>query len=712
MKKQKKQFKAFTLIELIIIITILAILSVIAFISFQNYTQYSRDGNRVATLKQIEKGLTLYNVKTSDYPEPDEYVEILSWSIILSKQWIIGTNITHKINLNREVFDPKDYTNYFYAITGNNKKYQLWTYLENINYIWYFPQILQTYANTEYKKRHFYTLWDSVWILFDEDTWIPITKEKYLTGLDLMINQDTNFITYFSNDTQSWSVISNGINLIEIIVDKQKVTPNTQIQKTCDGTPNWHTKIFYTTDSVAYSQVCISETFTCNNWIWNHSTANKVDYPYMNCNPWLASNCSQETIEDYILDATNDSSDFHAEKIINITNGTQIYKQIFTCNNWIFSKNWQEELLTPTCNEDYIASGNTCILDSCTGTRPDNSELNGTQWSKSWSWDQTNSWVCKYKCIDWYETLNCTPKIKTVTSADYNARVFTFSSFTLTYGLPETKTSQSLSIPYGTSTLTSIFTLWTDGTTISLSSQNELISCNVWYIVSGANCIENTYVVTFNSDWWSWWSSSVMAAYNNAMPSITLPVKSWCTFNGYFTSINGWGTKYYNANGSSAITYILTNGITLYASWECSMTASGYQWYPITVNWGSGVSVNTFMNHCISLGRKLAHNYWTGCGNWAWTCGVSRSSEYCSASRWCTMKESTSFPRLAFVSSTANNWGPGYYPITYCAAGWTSCTLTNWSWTISDSRSSWADRNSITVVWNTSRPSKVWIPCQ
>jgi prepilin-type N-terminal cleavage/methylation domain-containing protein len=78
MKKQKKQFKAFTLIELIIIITILSILSVLAFISFQNYTQHSRDGNRVATLKQIEKGLTLYNVKTSDYPEPDEYLEILS----------------------------------------------------------------------------------------------------------------------------------------------------------------------------------------------------------------------------------------------------------------------------------------------------------------------------------------------------------------------------------------------------------------------------------------------------------------------------------------------------------------------------------------------------------------------------------------------------------------------------------------------------------
>ncbi len=51
--------KAFTLVELIIVITILAILATISFISFKNY---ARDGNKLTTLSNIEKWLSLYQI--------------------------------------------------------------------------------------------------------------------------------------------------------------------------------------------------------------------------------------------------------------------------------------------------------------------------------------------------------------------------------------------------------------------------------------------------------------------------------------------------------------------------------------------------------------------------------------------------------------------------------------------------------------------------
>lgn len=91
-KTQNKKKNWFTLVELIIVITILAILATIAFISFQNYSWNARDGNRVATIKNIQNGLELLSVKTGNYPEPENIVEI-SWSWIFLKQWFFWKSL-------------------------------------------------------------------------------------------------------------------------------------------------------------------------------------------------------------------------------------------------------------------------------------------------------------------------------------------------------------------------------------------------------------------------------------------------------------------------------------------------------------------------------------------------------------------------------------------------------------------------------------------
>lgn len=207
----------FTLVELIIVITILAILATIAFISFQNYTKDARDSHRMATLKNIETGLILYNTKTGKYPDPEDKVEITwTWWNILIKQWVIKWSIAQLIKLNKDVVDPKDNTNFIYSVNGNNTKYQLWTYLEENALVSYFPQ---TYANVDYSKRFFYTLWQKVWILVEAENNIPIQQN---INLD---NNSNNLKVYFSNDTDSWSYINPWMDLIEKIIENQVTSP-------------------------------------------------------------------------------------------------------------------------------------------------------------------------------------------------------------------------------------------------------------------------------------------------------------------------------------------------------------------------------------------------------------------------------------------------------------------------------------------------------
>ena len=77
-------------------------------------------------------------------------------------------------------------------------------------------------------------------------------------------------------------------------------------------------------------------------------------------------------------------------------------------------------------------------------------------------------------------------------------------------------------------------------------------------------------------------TTEVTATYDAAMPTITVPTRTGYTFGGYYTAANGGGTKYYNADGSSAHIWDKTAATTtLYAKW----TAISYN---ITYNLNGG----------------------------------------------------------------------------------------------------------------------------
>ena len=72
--------------------------------------------------------------------------------------------------------------------------------------------------------------------------------------------------------------------------------------------------------------------------------------------------------------------------------------------------------------------------------------------------------------------------------------------------------------------------------------------------------------VTFNKQGGTGDSGSVTATYGSAMPGVTPPTKTGYNFEGYFDAETS-GTKYYNADGTSAKNWNKTGEQTLHAHW-------------------------------------------------------------------------------------------------------------------------------------------------
>ena len=98
-------------------------------------------------------------------------------------------------------------------------------------------------------------------------------------------------------------------------------------------------------------------------------------------------------------------------------------------------------------------------------------------------------------------------------------------------------------------------------------SVSNLTSTNNGTVTLYAIWTANQYDVTLDQQGGTGGTTSVQATYGSAMPAATMPKRTGYTFGGYYTAINGGGTKYYNANGSSANNWDQTSATTLYAKW-------------------------------------------------------------------------------------------------------------------------------------------------
>ena len=96
-----------------------------------------------------------------------------------------------------------------------------------------------------------------------------------------------------------------------------------------------------------------------------------------------------------------------------------------------------------------------------------------------------------------------------------------------------------------------------------------------------AQWTEAKYTVTLNKNGGTGGTNSVEATKGKAMPTISsLPTRAGYTFAGYYSATSG-GTKYYNANGTSAKNFDKDANTTLYAQWTANQ-------YTVTYNANGG----------------------------------------------------------------------------------------------------------------------------
>lgn len=218
----------FTLVELIIVITILAILATIAFVSFQNYTKDARDGNRVSTITNIQKWLELYAIKTWKYPNPEDiyasgFININSKDETLFEVWYVKEGISRMINFSKTPIDPVWENNYYvYGVSYDNKQYQIWATLENLQTSIIVPTTyansLQAHVSGNYKwiikKWDIYSNPESL-ILPTSYSWgTNLANDTYFVtdkwqNLPYKKNQTTT-LTWWTTKTITWITINEG----------------------------------------------------------------------------------------------------------------------------------------------------------------------------------------------------------------------------------------------------------------------------------------------------------------------------------------------------------------------------------------------------------------------------------------------------------------------------------------------------------------------
>ena len=114
---------------------------------------------------------------------------------------------------------------------------------------------------------------------------------------------------------------------------------------------------------------------------------------------------------------------------------------------------------------------------------------------------------------------------------------------------------------------------WALGRDESVTFRNKatvknLISANGGSVTLYAIWQANSYTVSFETSGGNL-ADSVTATFDEKLPDVTPAVRKGYNFKGYFSEINGGGTKYYNEDGTATtVKYTVNGNIALYALWS------------------------------------------------------------------------------------------------------------------------------------------------
>lgn len=196
------------------------------------------------------------------------------------------------------------------------------------------------------------------------------------------------------------------------------------------------------------------------------------------------------------------------------------------------------------------------------------------------------------------------------------------NQYTITYnGNGGTANAQSQSVYYD-GVISSFVSAYREGYTFTgwntnANGSGQTFTAPYTYVIDDnttlyAQYTANEYNVTFDKQGGTGGSDGVNATYNSPMPSgtsITAPTKNGYTFLGYYRYADGLGTKYYNADMTSANIWNLSDATTLFAYWSANQ-------YTVTLDQQNGAggtnSVNATYNAAMPSGANITAPTRTG----------------------------------------------------------------------------------------------------
>ena len=125
------------------------------------------------------------------------------------------------------------------------------------------------------------------------------------------------------------------------------------------------------------------------------------------------------------------------------------------------------------------------------------------------------------------------------------------------------------------------------------------------------------YAVTLDGQGGTGGTESVTVEYDYPMPTITVPTRPGYEFRGYYTGVDGGGTKYYKASGESARNWDLTDAATLYAKWaipgvhnKVQLWEGGPYWAETNVGAGEPEDYGLYFWWGDTVGYRWEDNAW------------------------------------------------------------------------------------------------------
>ncbi len=193
---------------------------------------------------------------------PDNGINIWSWTTNYLIQWYSWTWTLNNIRVSNNAKDPLDDTFYTYTTNSSKTKFQLMALLEN-DLISNNNLVPTTYAN--YENRYPYVIWDSLWVLMEPVTNVPV-QENSTEDIDLSDGNDYTAIFRRKEwpQTLSWWII------------EQKIIENENNQNSSNWTDCWWTTIYedeVITAKINLNEECIIEE-EVNQWKWDNLYTN------------------------------------------------------------------------------------------------------------------------------------------------------------------------------------------------------------------------------------------------------------------------------------------------------------------------------------------------------------------------------------------------------------------------------------------------------